>query len=91
MVDIYSRADDLECTENYDRVYELKDRLKEGFLEFCSEEIIDFTWLSDRHIAVDDEEDAESLEDDIETALDCIYNEFMEELEEEDDEEEEDF
>ena len=90
MVDIYSRVDDLECTEHFDKADELKERLKDGFLEFCESEIIDFTWLSDRHIAVDDEEDAESLEDDIRTALDCIYDEFMDEIEEEDEEEEED-
>jgi len=85
VVDIYSRVDDLECTEHFDRADELREQLKDGFLEFCESEVIDFTWLSDRHIAVDDEEDADSLEDDIVTALDCIYDTFMNSLEDEED------
>lgn len=88
MVDIYSRVDDLECTEHFDKADELRERLKDGFLEFCESSSIDYTWLSDRHIAVDDEEGVESLEGDVDIVLDCIYNEFMEEIE---DTEEEDW
>lgn len=83
MVNIYSYVEDLECTEHFDKAEELKELLKDEFEEFCSSQNIDYTWLSDSHIQVEDEEDEESIEDDIKIALTCVYDSFMERIEEE--------
>lgn len=78
MLDIYNNVEDLRCLNNGDEVV-LKEKLKEEFLEFCGERNINFTWVSDRHIMIDDEEE-EYLEDDIVAMLQGVYEDYLDEI-----------
>ena len=78
MVDVLSSVEDLRCL-NVGSEEELKDRLKEEFLDYVSVNDIDFTWVSDRHIIVDGE-DYESVEDDIVALLQGVYEEYIDDL-----------
>lgn len=89
MVNIYSKVEDLECTEHWGKADELRDLLKDNFDYFIEENDIDFTWLSDSHIAVDDEENADSIESDISDMLEEVYDNFIDAIETEAEEDEE--
>lgn len=84
MLDIYSKVEDLECTEYWGKADELREELMDSFNDFVSERGIAFTWMSDSHIAVDAEYDYEDIEYAISDMLEMVYDEFLERLEEED-------
>ena len=80
MVNIYSRVEDLECTEHWEKADELKGRLTERFEEFTSDRGIKFNWLDDERVEI--EEGCSEVE--VSELLDDVYDEFIEELEGED-------
>lgn len=80
MINILSRLEDLECTEFYKNSDKLKELLKDGVIDYCSSNGIEFSWVSDSHIILDEEDD--DVEVEIEDVLDDIYFNFIDELEE---------
>lgn len=80
MINVLSRLEDLECTEFYKNSDKLKELLKEGAVDYCSINGIGFSWVSDSHIVLDEEDDDVEIE--IEYLLDDIYFNFIDELEE---------
>lgn len=86
MVNIFSKLDDLACTEYWNKDDELRDVLRDTFNTFVEDEKIEFTWLSDSHVAVVNESE-EYAEDDLNDLLEEEYENFLIALETNDDEE----
>lgn len=84
MLNIYSRVEDLECTEHWEKADELKEKLTESFEEFTNDRGVVFYWLDNESIEIEDG----CSEDEISEMLDEVYDEFIENLEKENDEEE---
>lgn len=80
MVNIFGKLDDLACTEHWDKEGELKDVLIDTFNTFADENKIEFTWLSDSHVAVVNESE-EYAEDDLNDLLEEEYENFIDALE----------
>ena len=80
MVNIFDKLDDLACTEHCDKEDELRDVLRDTFNTFADENKIEFTWLSDSHVAVVNESE-EYAEDDLNDLLEEEYENFIDALE----------
>ena len=80
MINIFNKLDDLACTEHWDKEDEMKDILIDTFNTFADENKIEFTWLSDSHVAVVNESE-EYAEDDLNDLLEEEYENFIDALE----------
>ena len=81
MVRIFEHVGDFDCISNDSELRgKLKDLLKEGAEELLDARNVEYQWVSDEHIML--EEDSEDIESDLKEYLDEIYFEFIDELEE---------
>lgn len=82
MLNIYSKVEDLRCTEHYAKEDELKELLLKEFTDYCEDNDIEYDWLSDDTIEVleDTEDLREQLEEEIQDELDLVYEEFFDSL-----------
>lgn len=79
MVDVFSRAEDLLCViEDYDLEEQLKDLLRSGAEELLDARKVEYSWVSDNHIFLEEED--EDLESDLVDYLDTIYSRFIDDI-----------